>query len=159
MCLSCSVQFSCSVVSHSLQPHGLKHTRPPCPSLTPGVYSNSCPFSRWCHPTISSSVIPFSSRLQVAQSCPTLCNPMNWLLCPWGFSRQEYWSGLPLPSPGNLPNLETEPRSLALHANSLPSELPGKPKVCVCVLVTQSYPTLCDEMYLGVHQTDCITSC
>ena len=44
--------------------HGLQHTRPPCPSPTPGVYSNSCPSSRWCHPTISSSVIPFSSRLQ-----------------------------------------------------------------------------------------------
>ena len=59
-----SVQFSHSVVSHSLQPHGLQHTRPPCPSSTPGVYSNSCPLSWWCHPTISSSVIPFSSHLQ-----------------------------------------------------------------------------------------------
>ena len=59
-----SVQFSCSVVSDSLWPHGLQHTRPPCPSPTPRVYSNSCPLSRWCHPTISSSVIPFSSRLQ-----------------------------------------------------------------------------------------------
>ena len=59
-----SVQFSHSVVSDSLQPHGLQHTRPPCPSPTPGAYSNSCPLSRWCHPTISSSVIPFSSRLQ-----------------------------------------------------------------------------------------------
>ena len=59
-----SVQFSCSVVSNSLRPHGLQHARPPCPSPTLGVYSNSCPLSRWCHPTISSSVIPFSSRLQ-----------------------------------------------------------------------------------------------
>ena len=59
-----SVQFSCSVVSDFLRPHGLQHTRPPCPSPTPGVYSNSCPLSRWCHPTISSSVVPFSSRLQ-----------------------------------------------------------------------------------------------
>ena len=59
-------QFS-SVVqswSSSLRPHGLQHTRPPCPSPTPGVYSNSCPVSRWCHPTISSSVVPFSSCLQ-----------------------------------------------------------------------------------------------
>ena len=55
---------SCSVVSDSLRPHGLQHARPPCPSLTPRVYSNSCPSSRWCHPTISSSVIPFSSHLQ-----------------------------------------------------------------------------------------------
>ena len=56
-----SVQFSRSVVSNSLQPHGLQHARPPCPSPTPGVYSNSCPSSRWCHPAISSSVAPFSS--------------------------------------------------------------------------------------------------
>ena len=59
-----SVHFSHSVVSHSLRPHGLQHARPPYPSATPGVYSNSCPLSWWCHPTISSSVVPFSSRLQ-----------------------------------------------------------------------------------------------
>ena len=59
----CSVQFSHSVVSDSLWPHGLQHARPPCPSPSPGVYSNSCPLSQWCHPTISSSVIPFSSSI------------------------------------------------------------------------------------------------
>ena len=59
-----SVQFSRSVVSDSFRPHGLQHTRSPCPSSTPRVYSNSCPLSRWCHPTISSSIIPFSSHLQ-----------------------------------------------------------------------------------------------
>ena len=59
-----SVQFSHSVVSNSLQPHRLQHARPPCPSPTPGVYSKSCPLSQWCHPTVSSSVIPFSSHLQ-----------------------------------------------------------------------------------------------
>ena len=59
-----SIQFSHSVMSDSLQPHGLQHNRPPCPSPTPGVYPGSCPLSRWCHPTISFSVIPFSSRLQ-----------------------------------------------------------------------------------------------
>ena len=59
-----SVQFSCSVMSDSLRPHGLQHTRLPSPSLSPRVSSSSCPLSRWCHPTISSSVIPFSSRLQ-----------------------------------------------------------------------------------------------
>ena len=58
------IQFSCSVVSNSLWPHGLQNTKPPCPSPTPGVYSNSCPLSQWCHPTISSFVIPFSSCLQ-----------------------------------------------------------------------------------------------
>ena len=57
---TCSVQFSCSVMSDSLRPHGLQHTRLPCPSPTPEVDSNSCPLSRWCHPTISSSVVPFS---------------------------------------------------------------------------------------------------
>ena len=59
-----SVQLSCSVVPDSLQPCGLQHTRLPCPSSTPGACSNSCPLSWWCHPTISSSVIPFSSCLQ-----------------------------------------------------------------------------------------------
>ena len=61
MCMHASVQFSHSVVSESLQPHELQHSRPPCPSPTPGVYPNSCPLSWWCHPTISSSVVPFSS--------------------------------------------------------------------------------------------------
>ena len=56
-----SVQFSRSVVSDSLQPHEPQHARPPCPSPTPRLYPNSCPLSQWCHPTISSSVIPFSS--------------------------------------------------------------------------------------------------
>ena len=56
-----SVQFSRSVVSDSLWPHESQHARPPCPSPIPGVYSNSCPLSRWCHPAISSSVVPFSS--------------------------------------------------------------------------------------------------
>ena len=59
-----SVQFSQSVVSNSWQPHGPQHTRLPYPSPTPGAFSNSCPSSQWCHPTISSSVIPFSSHLQ-----------------------------------------------------------------------------------------------
>ena len=65
------VQFSCSVVSDSLQPHGLQHARPPCPSPTPGIYSDSCPLSWWYHPTISSSVVPFSSSLQsfLASEC------------------------------------------------------------------------------------------
>ena len=60
----CSVQFRHSVMSKSLWPHGLWHARPLCPSPSPRDPSNSCPLSRWCHPTISSSVIPFSSCLQ-----------------------------------------------------------------------------------------------
>ena len=59
-----SVQFSHSVVSDTLQPHGLQHARPPCPSPTPRVHSNSCPLSWWCHPAISSSVIPVFSHLK-----------------------------------------------------------------------------------------------
>ena len=58
------LQFSRSVVSDSLQPHGLQHTKLPCPSPTPGASSNSCPSSWWCHPTISSSLVPFSSCIQ-----------------------------------------------------------------------------------------------
>ena len=68
-----SVQFSCSVVSDSLQPHESQHARPSCPSPTPGVHPNSCASSQWCHPAISSSVIPFSScpqSLPASQSFP-----------------------------------------------------------------------------------------
>ena len=59
-----SVQFSHSIVSNSLRQHGPQHARPPCPSPAPGLYPNSCPLSQWCHPTISSSVVPLSSCLQ-----------------------------------------------------------------------------------------------
>ena len=59
-----SIQFTCSVWSDSLWPHGVQHAKPPCPSPTPGVFSNSWPLSQGCHPTISSSVVPFSSCLQ-----------------------------------------------------------------------------------------------
>ena len=84
-CLS-SVRFSHSVMSDSLRPHELQHARPPCPSPTPRVYSNSCPSSWWCHPAISSSVIPFSScpnpsQDQVFFNESTLC--MRW---------PKYWS-------------------------------------------------------------------
>ena len=68
-----SVQFSHSVVSDSLWPHKLQHARPPCPSPTPRVHPNSCPSSQWCHPAISSSVVPFSSypqSLPVSESFP-----------------------------------------------------------------------------------------
>ena len=62
--LSTSVQFSCSVMSAYLRCHGLQHTRPPCLSPTPRVHSNSSPLTQWCHPTTSSSVVPFFSHLQ-----------------------------------------------------------------------------------------------
>ena len=76
-----SVQFSPSVMSDSLRPHGLQHARPPCPSPTPRAYSNSCPSSGWCCPTISSSVIPFSSCLQ-----SFLTFPVSWFLASGGQS-------------------------------------------------------------------------
>ena len=76
-----SVQFSCSVVSDSLRPHESQHARPPCPSPTPGVHSDSGPSSQWCHPAISSSVVPFSS---CPQSLPASGSfPMSQLFT-WG---------------------------------------------------------------------------
>ena len=75
-----SVQFSRSVVSNSLQPHESQHARPPCPSPTPGVHSNSCPSSQWCHAAISSSVVPFSSCLQSlpASGSFPMSQPFAW---------------------------------------------------------------------------------
>ena len=70
-----SVQFSCSVVSDSLGPHGLQHTRLSCPSPTPGAYSNSCPSSRWCHPTISSSIESVMSSNHLILCHPLLLPP------------------------------------------------------------------------------------
>ena len=99
-----SVQFSCSVVSDSLRPHESQHTRPPCPSPTPGVHSNSCPLSRWCHPGISSSVVPFFSCPQSLPASESF--PMSHLFA-WGGQRfgvsalasflpknTQYWSPL-----------------------------------------------------------------
>ena len=76
-----SVQFSHSVMSESLRPHELQHSRPPCPSPTPRVHSNSSPSSRWCHPAISSSVIPFSSCPQPLPASESF--PMSQLFA-WG---------------------------------------------------------------------------
>ena len=173
-----SVQFSCSVVSNSLWPHGLQHARPPYPSPTPGVYSDSCPLSQWCQPTISSSVVPFSSRLQfflasgsfpmsqffasgsqsicisasasvlpmnildksslfmeavcfhsVDQSCPTLWPPwtvVHQAALSMGFSRQESWSRLPFPSPGELPDPGMEPETPVLAGKFFTTESPEK---------------------------------
>ena len=79
-------QSRCSVMSDSLRPHESQHARPPCPSPSPGVHPNSCPLSRWCHPAISSSVVPFSCL----QSFPASESfPMSQLFA-WG--GPEYWS-------------------------------------------------------------------
>ena len=94
-----SVQFSRSVVSDSLGPHGLQHARLPCPSLTPRACSNSCPLNRWCHPTSSFSLIPFSSCLQSFPASGSflvsqfLCIrlPKHWS---FSFSSSNEYSGL-----------------------------------------------------------------
>ena len=81
------VQFnSVAQLCLTLQPQGLQHARPPCPSPTPRVYSNSCPLSQWCHPTISSSVVPFSSHLQSFQASGSF--PESVLCIRW----PKYWS-------------------------------------------------------------------
>ena len=76
-----SVQFSRSVLSHSLRPHESQHARPPCPLPTPGVYTDSCPSSQWCHPAISSSVVPFSA---CPQSLPASDSFTMSQLFAWG---------------------------------------------------------------------------
>ena len=133
-----SVQFSHSVVSDSLRPHELQHVRPPCPSPSPGVYSNSCPLSLWCHPTVSSTVIPFSclqsfpasgsfqmsqffasggQRIGVSASAPVL--PMNihgWFSLGrtgWKFRNTHIESNMLKASSALLPLSPT----LILHAN------------------------------------------
>ena len=79
-------QFSHSVMSCSLRPHGLQHARLSCPLPSPGVCSNSCPLSQWCHPNISSSVIPFSSNPQSFPASGSF--PLSWLCIRW----PKYWS-------------------------------------------------------------------
>ena len=79
-----SAQFSCSAVSDSLWPHVLQHARPPCTSPTSGGYSNSCTLSRWCHPTISAFVIPFSSWLQSFPASGSF--PMSRFFAKWWVS-------------------------------------------------------------------------
>ena len=91
----CSLLFSCSVMSDYLQPHRLQHTRLPCPSPPPGACSNSCPSNWWCHPTISSSVIPFSS---CPQSFPASGSfQMGWLFTSGGQSTGALASASVLP--------------------------------------------------------------
>ena len=92
--LTPSVQFSCSVASYCLWPHKSQHTRPPCPSPTPGVHSNLCSLSQWCHPTISSSVNPLSSCLQSLPASGPF--PMSQLFASGGQSVGASASALPV---------------------------------------------------------------
>ena len=126
-----SVQFSHSVVSDSLWPHGLQHARPPCPSPAPGAYSNSCPLSRWCHPTISSSVVPFSSHLQ---SFPASGSFQMSQLFAWGgqsigasasgsvlsMNIQDWsplgWTGWICSQPRGLSRVSSSPQFLCIHS-------------------------------------------
>ena len=123
-----TAQFSHSVVSDSATP-GTAACQASLSITNSWTYSNSCPSRWWCHPTISSSFIPFSGGL-VTKSRLTLVTPWT-IACPaplsTGFSRQEYWIGLPFPSPGVLPDPGIEPGSPALQTDSLPTELWGKP--------------------------------
>ena len=129
--MDCSVQFSRSVVSDSLRPHESQHTRPPCPSPSPGVHSNSHPSSWCCHPAVSSSVIPFSSRPPIPPSIivfsneSTLC--MRWPKY-WSFS----FSIIPSKehcSPWNSPGHNTGVGSLSLLQGISPTQglNPGPP--------------------------------
>ena len=103
-CRLSSVQFSHSVLSNSLRPHESQHARPPCPSPTPGVHSNSCPSSSWCHATISSSVVPFSSWPQPLPASESF--PMSQLIARGGQSTgvSALASFLPKKSQGSSPS-------------------------------------------------------
>ena len=108
MILFRSVQFSCSVVSDSLWPHESQHARPPCPSPTPGVHSDSHPSSQWCHPAISSSVVPFSS---CPQSLPASGSfPMSQFFASGGQSigASASASGLPMNIHSGLISFRTD---------------------------------------------------
>ena len=140
------VQFSCSFVSDSLPPHGLQHARPPCSSPAPRVYSNSCPLSRWCHPTISSSVVPYCSHLQ---SFPTSGSFQMSQFFASGSQRGKIpWRRNRLPTPvfldfpggsdskesacnarnlGSIPGLGRSPgEGHATHSSILPGEFHGQ---------------------------------
>ena len=96
-----TIQFSHSVKYNSLQPHGPQYARIPCPSLSPGVCTNSCPSSRWCHPTILSSVVPFSSCLQTFPASGSF--PMSQFFAPGGLSIGATASVFPMNSQGWFP--------------------------------------------------------
>ena len=121
-----SVQFSCSVVSDSLQLHESQHARPPCPSPTPRVHSNSCPSSWWCHPAVSSSVVPFSS---CPQSLPESGSfPMSHLFTWGGQSTEVSASASVLPmntqdGPGASTNVNWLLLDLTVETKSNPKSL------------------------------------
>ena len=120
-----SVQFSRSVVSNSLWPHESQHARPPCPSPTPGVHSDSCPSNQWWHPAISSSVIPFSSCREPAWGTPPMAKVMRKEA--WHTQRSDQVSGNPL-FPASTPKTRVcfmlSPTPLTLRGGFPPSPFP-----------------------------------
>ena len=143
-----SVQFSRSVMSDSLWPHESQHAKPPCPSPTPGVHLDSCPSSQWCHPAISSSVIPFSSCPQSSPASGSF--PMNQLFASGGHSigvsastsvlpmNTQYWSPLGWAC------------WISLQSKGLSRVLLGKPGQMVMLascLQTSSLPSILFEFY------------
>ena len=126
-------------MSNSLRPQGLQHTRPPCPSPTPGIYSNPCPLSRCCHPTISCSVIPFSSCLQSFPASGSF--PRELPLLPhedtaWPAPQAEApeINDLPLPPVGStLPSSTTGALLVPQPSQQIEGETPGLAKATPCI--------------------------
>ena len=142
--------FSCSVMFDSLWPHGLQHVWLPCPSPSPGVWSNSCTLSQWCHPTISSSVIPFSSCLQSFPASGSF--PMSSLFASGGQSTGPLASAivLPISIQGWFPWGWTGLISL------LSKESERNPAICLMLQSTNIHwvLTLCPALFLvlGIHK-------
>ena len=147
-------------MSNSLWPHGLQHARPPCPSPTPRGYSNSCPLSLWCHPTTSSSVVPFSSRLQSFP--PSGSFPMSQFFASGGqsigvlasasFLPMNIQDWFPVGSPCSpRDSQESSPTPQFKSINSLALSFPYSPTITSIISeseneVAQLCPTLCDSM-------------
>ena len=137
-----SVQFSSSVVSDSLRPHESQHARPPCPSPTPGVHSDSSPSSQWCHPAISSSVVPFSSCPQSLQASESF--PMSQLFARGGQSTGVSTSALfpPKKSQGSSPSECTGWISLQSKDSQESSPIPQFKSINSSALSLLHSPTL-----------------
>ena len=163
MCLSCSVQFSRSVVSHSLQPHGLQHTRPPCPHQL-------LEFTQTHVHSVGDAIQPSHPLSSPSTPASKLLSRVQLFATPWTIAYQAplsmrilqarilEWVSIPFSKESSWPRDWTQVSCIAGKFFTIwtTREAQG---VCVCVLVAQSCPTLCDKMYLVVHQIDCITSC
>ena len=145
-------QFS-SVMSNSLQPHGLQHARLLCPLPTPRTYSNSCPLCQWCHPTISSSVIPFSSCLQSFPASQSF--PMSWLFASGGQIIGASASVLSVNIQGWFPLVLTSRHLLAVRGTlkSLLQHHSSKASILPCsafFMVQLSYPYMTTGKHIAL---------